>query len=369
MERRIVVTGGGTGGHLFPGIALARGLRDRIGDCRVLFIGTARHLDRETLAGEHFELETIHCMGLKGMGLWNRLRSILQLPPALKEAGDILRRFDPHLVFGVGGYVTGPVLLAARMRKVPVCIHEQNSVPGLANRMLSRVADRIFLSMPCQYRFPERKTRMVGNPVRSDIIDAAGKKQGRSGKEVTLLVLGGSQGAHRVNMLVVDALRDIAAEVGTGLTVIHQTGLKDADAIRRSYEELGLRAEVGPFFRDMAAIYARADIVVSRAGATTLAELAVMGLPALLIPYPYAADNHQLTNARYYEAGGAARMLPEAELTKAKLAAEIMELIGNAARREQMAANMKQMGRPEAAGQIIAQCLEMMAAGAEQQDV
>jgi len=361
MAQRIVVTGGGTGGHLFPGIALARGLRGRIGDCRVLFIGTPRHLDRETLAGEKFELATIHCMGLKGMGFINRLRSFLQLPAALKEAGDILRQFDPQLVFGVGGYVTGPVLLAARMQGIPVCIHEQNSVPGLANRMLSRVANRIFLSMPCLYRFPEKKTMLIGNPVRSEILEVGKRKEARPGKELTLLVLGGSQGAHRVNMLVAEALRILAADYGSTLTVIHQTGKTDAESVRRSYGEFDLRTEVESFFQDMADIYARADIVVSRAGATTLAELAVLGLPALLIPYPYAADNHQLTNARYYEEGGAARTLPEAELTGITLAAEITALIEDPEERRQMAANMKKMGRPAAAERIIDQCLEMMA--------
>ena len=363
-DTRIVVTGGGTGGHLFPGIALASGLQDRIGGCRVLFIGTPRHLDRQALVGYDFELDTIQCMGLKGMGWKRRLRSVMQLPKAIKEAGNILKRFAPHLVFGVGGYVTGPVLLAAKVRGIPVCIHEQSSVPGLANRILSRIADRIFLSIPCRYRFPEKKTSMVGNPVRTEIITAAGgRTDSKAGEqEFTVLVLGGSQGAHRVNMLVVEAARLLTKDSGKTVCFIHQTGSADVDAVRTGYDASGVRAEVQDFFGDMAGIYSRADLVISRAGATTLAELAVMGLPALLIPYPYAADNHQQINGRYYEVGGGARMFLEDDLSGEKLAAEVLNLVRNPDSMQQMAINMKKMGRPEAVDRIIDVCMEMITA-------
>lgn len=361
MSLRIVVSGGGTGGHLFPGIALATGMRERIAGCRVLFIGTSRQLDRQTLAGYDFEQAAIECMGLKGMGWKHRLRSIMQLPAATREAGRIMRRFEPHLVFGVGGYVTGPVLLAARLRGIPVCIHEQNSVPGLANRMLSLLADRVFLSIPCRGRFFRRKSLLTGNPVRSEILAVAPAGARRGGEKKIILILGGSQGAHRVNMLMLDAAEKLAGEYGGRVRFIHQTGRADLDEVRTRYRAMGAEAEAGDFFHDMAQRYSRADLAVSRAGATTLAELAVMGVPALLIPYPYAADDHQRSNALYYEQGGAARMLPEHGLNGERLAEELRKLMEDAGTLGRMAAAMRKMARPDAAERIIDACLELIA--------
>jgi UDP-N-acetylglucosamine--N-acetylmuramyl-(pentapeptide) pyrophosphoryl-undecaprenol N-acetylglucosamine transferase len=361
MGLRIVVAGGGTGGHLFPGIALATGLQERIDGCRVLFIGTPRRLDEQTLGEYDFELDRIHCMGLKGMGWRHRLRTIMQLPAATTEAGRILKRFAPHLVFGVGGYVTGPVLLAARFRSIPLCIHEQNSVPGLANRVLSLIADRIFLSIPCRYRFPRRKTFLVGNPVRKEILAAADARIRQETEEKIIFILGGSQGAHRVNMLMTDAAGKLVREFAGRIRFIHQTGTADVDEVRNRYQAMGASAEVSDFFRNMAELYGRADLAVSRAGATTLAELAVIGVPALLIPYPYAADDHQRINALYYENGGAARILPEHELSGDLLAEEIRRLVQDPDALQRMSVNMKKMGRPDAAERIIEACLELIA--------
>jgi UDP-N-acetylglucosamine--N-acetylmuramyl-(pentapeptide) pyrophosphoryl-undecaprenol N-acetylglucosamine transferase len=357
---RIIVTGGGTGGHLFPGIALATGMQQRIPGCKILFIGTSRLLDQQALAGYDFELDSIKCMGLKGMGIRHRIQSVLQLPAALLVAGGIMKRFKPDLVFGVGGYVTGPVLLAARFRGIPLCIHEQNSVPGLANKILSRIVNRIFLSMPCQYSFPERKTIMAGNPVRREIVEAALKKETGNEKKITILVLGGSQGAYRVNSLVTEAVEKLINEYGSKVAVIHQTGRADEEKVRSRYKQIGLKSEVSAFFSDMAGLYSKADLVISRAGATTLAELSVMGLPALLIPYPYAADDHQKINALYYQDGGAARMCIENELTGAKLAGEIRDLLNNRDLLNRMSDNMKSMGKPEATDTIINECLTLI---------
>ncbi len=357
---RIIVTGGGTGGHLFPGIALATAMQEHLADCRVLFIGTRRQLDQQALAGYDFELDSIRCLGLKGMGTLHRLQSVMQLPRAVLEARKILRRFKPDLVFGVGGYVTGPVLAAARLQGVPVCIHEQNSVPGLANRMLARIARRIFLSIPCGYPFPAGKTVLAGNPVRREIIKAAAAaRPAGEPQQTTLLVLGGSQGAHRVNTLVMEAMQQLGSQGGK-VYCIHQTGKADLDEVKSHYAQLGIRAEVDAFFQDMAGLYRRADLVISRAGATTLAELAVMGLPALLIPYPYAADDHQKTNARYYQAGGGARMLLEHELSGEKLAREITSVLHDPEEFHTMGEKMKNMGRPGATGIILAECLRLI---------
>lgn len=357
---RIVVSGGGTGGHLFPGIALANGMQQRVPGCRVLFIGTRRLLDQQALAGYDFELDSIECMGLKGMGIRHRIQSILQLPRALFEARRIIKRFKPDLVFGVGGYVTGPVLLAARLSGIPLCIHEQNSVPGLANKLLAKIVNRIFLSLPCQYPFPEGKTIMTGNPVRREIIAAAAKRNTSEKKEVTILVLGGSQGAHRVNSLVAEAAQFLVREYGGRIAVIHQTGGADEEEVRSRYENIGLQAEVKAFFQDMAGLYRRADLVISRAGATTLAELSVMGLPALLVPYPHAADDHQKTNALYYQDGGAARMFLEHELNGDQLAAAVKELLNAPELLKRMAENMRKMGKPGATDRIITECLKLI---------
>lgn len=357
---RIVVTGGGTGGHLFPGIALASGMQERIPGCQLLFIGTSRQLDRLALEQYGFTLQTIHCLGLKGMGLLNRLRSLLMLPFAVREAVGILKRFRPQLVFGVGGYVTGPVLLAAKLLRIPACIHEQNSVPGLANRMVSRLADRIFLSIPCAYRFPAGRTILAGNPVRREIISAGASRAQSGAAETHILILGGSQGAHRVNTLVTEAASQISGKLNGRVRFTHQTGRADMEEVRARYDRLGLMAEVKDFFADMASVYRRADLVVSRAGATTLAELAVMGLPAILLPYPYAADNHQQSNGAYYVEGGGARMFLEEEMDGERLAGEILRLVDNPDELHQMSVRMNAMARPDAGELIIEECLQLI---------
>jgi len=357
---RLIVTGGGTGGHLFPGIALAAGMRERIEDCRVLFIGTRRQMDQDTLAAYDFELASIECMGLKGMGVGHKIRSVMQLPAAVLEARRILSAFRPDLVFGVGGYVTGPVLLSARLKGYPICIHEQNSVPGLANKILSRIADRIFISIPGTYPFARNKTVLTGNPVRREILLAAGEKSLAEGRGMTIAVLGGSQGAHGVNRLVADAAARIGSAVKIDIKWIHQTGKKDVNEVKSRYHDNGINALVSDFFHDMTTVYRQADLVISRAGATTLAELSVMGLPALLIPYPYAADNHQQTNALYYEQGGGAVTFREESLTGDKLAKEVVSLVSDPDRLRKMAADMKKMGRPDATEKIIDECLALI---------
>jgi len=356
---RLIVTGGGTGGHLFPGIAVATALRQRIAATRVLFIGTSRLLDQQALAGLGFEVMALDCGGVKGLRAIAKLRSLLMLPGAVWQALRMLRRFKPDLVFGVGGYVTGPVLLAARMLGIPIGIHEQNSVPGMANRLAGRLADRIFISLPCIPSFPAGKTVRTGNPVRQEILAAAALEKPAAAPP-TLLVLGGSQGAHRVNTLMMEAMEKLTRDQ-VSLQLIHQTGATDQEMVAQCYRQLGLAAEVVPFIRDMAGAYSRADLVVSRAGATTLAELAVMGLPALLIPYPFAADNHQVTNGEYYAKGGGCRVLEEAGLTGEILARFLSERLHNSEELHTMAASMKTMAMPDATGRIVDECLRLSA--------
>lgn len=354
---RLIVAGGGTGGHLFPGIAVATAVRERLEGSRVLFIGTSRLLDQQALAGLGFELAALKCGGVKGLGVGGRFRSLLMMPGAVAEAVRLLRRFRPNLVFGVGGYVTGPVLLAARMLRVPIAIHEQNSVPGMANRLAGKLADRVFISLPCSPPFPARKTIMTGNPLRREILQAANReKQGDA--TPTLLVLGGSQGAHRVNVLMMEAMELLQAQ-GLNLRLIHQTGAADREQVANWYARLGIDAKVESFIRDMAWAYSRADLAVSRAGATTCAELAAMGLPALLIPYPFAADNHQATNGEYYQKGNGCKVLRESGLTGEILAATISQHLHNREELHTMAANMKTMAKPDATERIVDECMRL----------
>ncbi|MDD3813037.1 MAG: undecaprenyldiphospho-muramoylpentapeptide beta-N-acetylglucosaminyltransferase [Desulfocapsaceae bacterium] len=391
---RLLLTGGGTGGHLFPAIATAEAMCRRLPGTEILFVGTRRKMDKSSLAHYGFTTRTIHCQGLKGKGALALLQALVLLPLSLVEALWHILRFHPHLVVGVGGYVTGPVVAAARILGVPTVIHEQNSVPGLANRKLGGLATRICLSLPgSEDFFPAGKTVLTGNPVRRQILELAGKSQAKKGQvpqmdaerlqakdghvslapgmeeerplrkigdKVRILILGGSLGAHRVNELMVDVLTKYGKILPPGIEVIHQTGAADQEMVRLAYEQAGVKATVAAFFTDMAEIYGKSDLLVSRAGATTLAELAVLGKPALLIPYPFAADDHQYRNGRYYADSGGAVVLMERELSGRKLAEALAALVSSPGRLQEMAEAMHSMARPDAAERIVDVCLEMI---------
>jgi UDP-N-acetylglucosamine--N-acetylmuramyl-(pentapeptide) pyrophosphoryl-undecaprenol N-acetylglucosamine transferase len=357
----IIITGGGTGGHLFPGIAMAEAILQNFPECTVVFIGTERQIDARALQGRPFTTVPLKCRGLKGLGLFAKLMTVLQLPASIISAMGIIRRYKPDLVFGVGGYVTGPVILAARLLGIPCGIHEQNSVPGLANRLLGKIVDKVFISLPgSETYFPSRKTVLSGNPVRKELLAAAAEPQTEEKERPTLLVLGGSQGAHRVNMLVLEALAARQSLLPPGFTVLHQTGAHDEETVRNRYASQGIRAQVAAFFDNMAQLYQQADLVVSRAGATTLAELMIFQKPAILIPFPYAADNHQEKNGRFLVQHGGARMFIEAELTAVKLGEEIIRLINNTKQRQELAANIGSLARPHATEIIVEHCLDLL---------
>lgn len=359
-EIRIVVSGGGTGGHLFPGIAVAEEVMARYPGSEVLFVGTGRPTDERVLAGKKFEKTSIRCAGLKGKSLWQKMSAMVQLPLATFAAARLMRAFRPRVVLGVGGYVTGPVLLAARLLGVPTCIHEQNSVPGMANRKLGRMVDRVFLSISGSERyFPPEKCVLTGNPLRQELIRAAAEARPVR-KKKTLLVLGGSLGAHRINTLMVEAMELLMKGTMEGLKIIHQTGPADEIMVGEGYRENGVEAEVAPFFDDMAGLYAGADLVVSRAGATSLAEMTLFGLPMILIPYPFAADDHQRKNGEYLVRGGAAQLFDQDALTPGKLADAIGKLINDPEKMAQMGRAAKKFARPDATGEIVAQCVNLI---------
>ncbi len=355
---RLLLTGGGTGGHLFPAVATAQEFKAQLPDTEVLFVGTRRKMDSKSLGAYGFTSASIRCYGLKGKNPLELLKALAVLPLSYLQALLIIRRFKPDIIFGVGGYVTGPVIMAGKNLGVPVIIHEQNSVPGLANRKLGRIADKVCLSLPGSgTEFPAEKILYTGNPVRSNILRLAEEAPPRKSEKRTLLILGGSQGAQAVNTVVTEALCAMADTELQHMKVIHQTGDRDEEQVKNVYRQRGVDAEVAGFFTQMHEIYAQVDLLVSRAGATTLSEIAVLGKPAILIPYPSAADNHQEKNGHYYVSGGGAVQFRQKELTAKQLGETILQLINNEQQLHAMGAAMKRLAFPDAAKRIVACCL------------
>lgn len=371
----MIIAGGGTGGHLFPGVAIAEELRGR--GHEVSFVGTARGIEARVLPREGFSLDLVDVGGLKGGGLGGLLRGAARLPRALVQSLLLLKRRAPQLVVGVGGYASGPVVMAAWLRGVPTAILEQNSVPGITNRALARVVRAVYASFGESARyFPAAKVELLGNPIRASVraaLQAAGNDAATHHNHAAvqrrgpvLLVLGGSQGAHAVNLLVRGAVEEWAARRAfgpggamAGARLVHQSGSADAEALAARYAELGAPVEVRPFIDDMAAAYAASDLIVARAGATTLAEITAIGRPSLLIPFPQAADDHQTGNARALADRGAALLLPQAETTPASLGAAIEALLGDPARRQRMAEAARALGRPGAASAIVDRLVDL----------
>ena len=350
---RLLIAGGGTGGHLFPGVALAEELRARDPDAAIRFVGTRRGIEARVLPELGWELALIELSGLKTDGALGAIRGVFRLPRALWQARKVIKQFRPDAVIGVGGYASGPVVLMARLGRIPTAICEQNSIPGLTNKILGRVARAVFLSFDESRRFfKPKKTTLSGNPVRRDLVaKLATATPAPADGTVHVLVCGGSQGAVAVNELASQALATLAKSAP--LSIVHQTGDRDLAATQARYAAAGVAAECRPFIKDMAAAYQAADIIIGRAGATTVAELAIAGKPALFIPYPFAADNHQEINAREMADAGAALMFRQSELTADKLADALRPLLADPARRAKMGAAMKQLGRPRAAATVV----------------
>jgi len=357
----LVVAGGGTGGHLFPGIAVAEALLERLPGSRVLFVNAGRPLERRILSRGNWPYHAITVEGIKGRGRPAQVRAAARLPGALAQSYTVIRCHRPDVVLGVGGYSSGPVVAAARMLGVPTALHEQNLLPGVTNRILSHLVDRIYLSFEQSRRaFPAAKVLVTGNPVRRRIIRAARKaKTGIPAGPPTLLVIGGSQGAHRINLALAEGAGKLA-EVG-GLRIMHQTGQADLEMVAAAYAAAGLEHEVKPFFDSMDRRYLEATLVVCRAGASTVAEITVLGKPAVLIPFAQAADDHQRFNARSLEAAGAAEVVPEKELSPEALAQRIVTLLEDRQRLEKMAAAARALGNPNAAEDIAGDLMTLAA--------
>lgn len=360
---RLLITGGGTGGHLFPAVAAAQCLLKSAPESEVLFVGTRRKMDKTTLEQYGFRTESIISYGLKGKSFLELVKALLVLPVSCLQAAFILLRFRPDVVMGVGGYVTGPVVATAKLFGKPTLIHEQNSIPGLANRKLGALVRRVCLSLPDSGgRFDEKKTVFTGNPVRQELLELKKKSKESSERKrkFTIAVLGGSQGAHGVNCLVTETLTACMQGSIDEYCIIHQTGDKDSEWVKKKYEEAGVNAEVAPFFRDMADVYSRADLVLSRAGATTLSELSVLGKPAILFPYPHAADNHQEKNADYYVQGGGAVKFDEKAVQPTELAVVITDYMNTKGKLMQMSASMENLGFSDAPERIVDVCYSLL---------
>lgn len=350
-----MIAGGGTGGHLFPGVAVAEEVMARDPASEVVFVGTERGIEARVLPELGWKLELIEVSGLKTVGVVKAILGLVRIPKAMWQARRLIKRHRPDVVLGVGGYASGPVVLAARLMGVPTAILEQNSIPGLANKILGKVVRAVFLAFDETRRFfPEKKIVMSGNPIRRDIAAAlmsAASADAPAARAPRVFIFGGSQGAVKLNEIVADAMV-LLGERGVRPTIVHQTGQQGLEDAERRYREGGIEADCRAFIVDMAAEYRQADLVIARSGATTVAELGVVGIPAILVPYPYAADNHQEINARELVDAGAARMFRQAELTPERLADELAGLLSDPPTLERMGSAMKALGRPRASATI-----------------
>ena len=357
MIRRIMVAGGGTGGHLFPGLAVVEELRRRIPGLEVKFVGTARGIEARILPSRGESLELLNVTPLKGQGVGARFKSFARIPTAMKEAASLMRGFEPDLVLGVGGYASGPVLLAASLSGRPTALLEQNAYVGMTNRILARFVDRAYVAFEqTEQVFGASKSRLTGNPVRQQFVEharlALADPEGFESRARTVLVLGGSQGARKLNEDLPRALAQ-AGVANLNLEVVHQTGEAMREEVEAIYRELGIRARVVTFIEEIARAYANAALVIARAGATTLAELCAIGRPSILIPFPFAADDHQAKNADALEAQGASICIRESDLEVGRLADLIAGLLDDPAKRQGMARAAREHGRPDAAAAIV----------------
>jgi UDP-N-acetylglucosamine--N-acetylmuramyl-(pentapeptide) pyrophosphoryl-undecaprenol N-acetylglucosamine transferase len=347
----MLIAGGGTGGHVFPGIALAEEVVTRHPGNDVVFVGTARGLEATVVPEAGFPVELIDVKGLKGKGFMGVLLNLLLIPGAFLQSWRILRRWRPDVVVGVGGYASGPVVLMAWLLRIPTAVQEQNAVAGLTNRLLGRFVEAAFTAFPEAARlFPARKVYQLGNPIRRTLMENFMRPEVDHDRP-RVLVFGGSQGAHALNMRVLEALPHLA-DLRETIKITHQTGARDREYVEKGYRACGFVPDVREFIHDMSAAYAESDLVVCRAGATTLSELTVCKKPSILVPFPAAADNHQVVNARSLADVGAAVMIEEKDLTGELLAAEVRSILAHPERREQMSRAAGRLGSPQAAKEI-----------------
>jgi UDP-N-acetylglucosamine--N-acetylmuramyl-(pentapeptide) pyrophosphoryl-undecaprenol N-acetylglucosamine transferase len=350
---RVVIAGGGTGGHLFPGLAVARALKARVPGARISFAGTAAGIEARVVPSTEFDLDLIRSGGLKGKSAGALVRGLGLLPLSALDAWRLISRRRPDIVIGVGGYSSGPVVGVAVARGVPALLMEQNAVPGLTNKLLAPFVRAAAVTYDASLRYFGSKAFVSGNPVRHgflEVDDDPTHDPAINADRVRVLIFGGSQGAHAINMALVEAAPRLAA---AAVDLVCQTGPRDFDVVREAFERSGVPGRVERFIDAMDREMKHAGLVVSRAGATTLAELTAAGRPAILIPLPTAADDHQRHNAEAMQAAGAAEVIDQTQLTGDTLADRMLALAGDVERRRRMAAAARTLARPHAAEQIV----------------
>ncbi|HEX8737557.1 MAG TPA: undecaprenyldiphospho-muramoylpentapeptide beta-N-acetylglucosaminyltransferase [Pyrinomonadaceae bacterium] len=357
---KVLIAAGGTGGHIYPGIAVAKEIMRRNAESSVKFVGTARGLETKLVPDNGFELLTIESAGLKNVGLAGKIKGLAILPKSFFAARRLIRDFKPDVVIGAGGYVSGPVLLMASLMRVPTLVMDSNALPGFTNRRLARFATKAALTFEEALPFFGKKGIVTGNPVRKEFFEIPPKM--RDSQRFSLLIFGGSQGARAINNAMVEALPHFEAYKNR-LEITHQTGEADFEKIKQGYADAGWNAaEVSAYIKNMPEHFEKNDLVICRAGATSCAELAAAGKASIMIPLPTAADDHQRKNAEALERAGAARMILQKDLTGAELAKQIIELIEAPAKITQMEASAKKLAKQDAA-EVTVDLIEDLAKG------
>lgn len=345
---KVLIAAGGTGGHIYPGIAIANEIIARDAANEILFVGTARGLEKKIVPENGFQLSLINSAGLKNVGIVGKIKGLTLLPKSFLEARAVIRQFRPHVVVGAGGYVSGPVLLMAAIMGVPTLVMDSNALPGFTNRQLAKFVDKAALTFDAALSFFGKKGVVTGNPVRKEFFEVPQKDLSNT---FHVLIFGGSQGARAINNAMIDALAYLESfATNDKLTVTHQTGENDFENVRSAYENSKFaNADVRPFISDIFVEFGKADLVICRAGATTCAEVAAAGKAAIMIPFPGAADDHQRKNAEALVEKGAAKMILQTDLSGEILATEIRSLIEQPDNIIAMSTAAKLMSRPNAA--------------------
>ena len=360
MKQKVVIAGGGTGGHLFPGIALARALKRNDMTIEITFVGTKQGIESKVLPGEGFKLKTIISSGLLGKRGLNRWVSWSKLPVGAVQSMCFLIRNRPNLVVGVGGYVSAPLVFSAWLLRIPILIHEQNAFPGMANKWLGKIADKVAVSYKeSKQFFLNKKVEVTGNMVHEKLCQAREGFPPPLKQPFGVLILGGSQGSHSINMAMVEAL-DLLSDRKERLHITHQTGDADYKIVKKQYAAKGFSANVMSFVTDMPVRYRLASLVICRSGATTLAEITAAGRVSFLIPFPYAANNHQEHNARIIEAAGAGEVILDKEISGERIAKSIKKAMDEPENLQRMENNSYRLGSRDATEKVRKICLELM---------
>jgi len=344
---RVLIAAGGTGGHIYPGIAVAKELMYRDETSEVLFVGTAKGLETRIVPENGFQLSVIKSTGLKNVGLKGKIRGMMILPKSFLEAWKLIRDYRPNVVIGAGGYVSGPVLLTAALMGRRTLVMDSNALPGFTNRKLAKFVDKAALTFEDAVPFFGKKAVVTGNPVRGEFFDIELEEPH---SPLRLLVFGGSQGSQAINRAVTAAAEFLDK---SAVSIVHQTGEADHETVSAEYEAAGWNADVRPYITNMVDSFREADLIICRAGATTCAEVAAAGKPAIMIPLPTAADDHQRKNAEALVRAGATEMILQSELTGKSLADKIDELKSDAARLVEMSRSARKLARPDAAAATV----------------